>query len=385
MIAKTLAAAAVVALPLIGGFQEGGSKLVRVEQSLAAASTATAPLAADAGALASDANSLAANTQDSKKPGKFVVEYVRTEHSNAYDVQGPIGSLLENLNIASTWLGDTDAQKLSTVTVRAIGEHSIMVATPQEWFAPILDQIKRIDAELADTSGAEIQTFQYQIRHVSQNAVERALEPFRSTIQNASPRGSRGPVYTAASVTIVRDTGTVIVRDTEARIAEVQRVLERIDRPEAQVSLRYYLIRGYTTEQSAEDEGWQLSDLYTDHFLDPNMYVEDFLPSLRSLIPMVGVRLESFGVLQGDALAEKSFSDGVGNARFDLRMYPTAFDEQTGTLSVDQIDFQCVGFGASESSQQGFKTSAKLTPGRFTILGGVGAEPLFLVLHMSRM
>jgi hypothetical protein len=143
------------------------------------------------------------------------------------------------------------------------------------------------------------------------------------------------------------------------------------------VRLTYLLLRGYDARTLAA-EGLSDADLDMD-------LPKDLVQDLGSLVPVVGFRRMSFGVVQGNALAPKSFSDrfAFNTGSIDLEMRPVNFDEQSGALTLERIEFECT-FGKDGSSQS-FSTGARLAPDEYMVLGGVGSVPVFLVLRMTRL
>lgn len=328
---------------------------------LAGATPATSPGAGDP--------ILAAETQDVKRS----IAYFRPEHLEP----ATLSSAVRMLVLSGGALGDIrqGADMYEPLNIQVV-ENMLVVSALPDLLPDVVALMNDLDAQSAAMSGDaadadSVTTFQYQLRFASRTAVHEALTPFR----NKSPQ----QVQTGGDptgITIVPETGTVVVRETRAIIEEIRSVLEEIDQPQPQVRLTYYLVRGYS-EESMADHGYEHEDMNQG-------LPEGLVGDLGALLPLAGFRAESFGVLQGNALARREFRDSLPDANIQLRMYPTTFDRWTGTLGVDQIDFSYQSNRGSQGTKS-FTTSAQLTPGRYTVLGGVGAEPLFVVLQMTRM
>lgn len=313
-----------------------------------------------------------AETQEEPRPD---IAYFRPEHLHA----GILSQNAQQLIYSSGVLGDMNegSSRYRPVNTQVVDELLVVSALPK-YMPGVLSLLTELDEEAGKASETDddqrIVTFQYQLRHASRSSVERALQPFTNV---PMIQGPRGVIDQPPSITIVPDSGMVVVRATKAQVAEIERVLEDVDVPAPQIRLTYYLIRGYSEELMFE-HGYELEDM--------NRGVpEDLANDLMALLPVEGFRMESFGVLQGDALAERQFSDDFDNANMRLEMFPTTFDRQTGTLGVDQVQFSLFDRTVVGGGNKSFTTSAQLEPGRYTVLGGVGADPVFVVLKMTRM
>lgn len=289
-----------------------------------------------------------------------------------------LANLAQRLIYSSGVLGEIPNTMFQPVTFESL-EKTILVAAQSTLMPDVLGLLRDLDdgnTQAQKSSGDEatrVTTYQYRLRFASSSAVESVLRPF----MNVRLLGAQGHQMPDAptGITIEYETGTVVVRETTAMIAEIRRVIEQIDQPEPQVRMTYYLVRG-VDDAVMEAEGIDAEDL------DAGL-PKDLVRDLGALLPVRGFQPLSFGVLQGDALSPRDIRDTMATgATMSLTMSPTTYDRETGTLGVDDIRFEYAegGYGTKR-----FTTSAQLEPGRFTVLGGVGATPIFLVLHMQRM
>jgi hypothetical protein len=308
---------------------------------------------------------------------RFHVEYFRTDGVSAYELQQVASSLFNEGWVVSATIPGLEEHG---VVLQAVGSASIVVACVEESVPGVLELLTRLQAELRvsqEPFGAPLVTRQFQLRHVGRQVVDEALRPFMmANSQRAFPVGPNGE-FDAPSITVLDESGLVMVRDSAARIEEIAALLASIDRPAPQVRLTYLLLRGYDARTLAA-EGLSDADLDKD-------LPKDLVQDLGSLVPVVGFRRMSFGVVQGNALAPKSFSDrfAFNTGSIDLEMRPVNFDEQSGALTLERIEFECT-FGKDGSSQS-FSTGARLAPDEYMVLGGVGSVPVFLVLRMTRL
>jgi hypothetical protein len=306
-----------------------------------------------------------------EEPERPTIAYFRPQHLSASLLANNVQQLVYSGGV----LGDIDAgTEYLPVTMQVVEDLLVVSALPR-LMPGVLALLGDLDTEAgksADAAAADtrVTTFQYQLRYASDDAVRLALQPFQNF--GGLPNTASEP-----RITIVEETGTLVVRATAATVAEIRAVIEELDVPAPQVRLTYYLIRGYTAELM-DEEGLMPKDM--------NVGVPaDLVSDLSALLPVEGFRMMSFGVLQGDALARREFSDEYGDTSMSLRMYPTTFDRQTGTLGLSQVEFSMSNANVPSNASKGFTTSAQLQPGRYTVLGWVGADPVFVVLQLSRM
>jgi hypothetical protein len=307
----------------------------------------------------------------------FRIEYFRTDRVSAYELQAVASGILgQGWPVSSAIPGLEDYP----AALQAVGDASIVVACTDEAMPGVLALLERLEEELRASTVATpepLLTRQFQLRHVGRDTIDSVLRPFRSVSPVPVAMYPDGTTAELPSVTILDQTNIVIVRDTQARIAEIGALLESVDRPAPQVRTTYMLLRGYD-ERTLAAEGLSASDL------DQNL-PKDLVQDLGSLVPVVGFRRMSFGVVQGNALAPKVFSDRFAFAEgsIQLELRPVNFDEVTGALNIERIDFDCVFQG--DGSSQSFETGALLVPDEYMVLGGVGNVPVFLVLRMTRL
>jgi len=300
------------------------------------------------------------------------IEYFRTDGVSARELE----------NVAHGIFRATVPPGVPTPSpvLQAVGNASIVGASAEESMPVVLGFLERLQVELRasqEPTRAPLVTRQFQLRHVGRGTVEEVLMPYRQAAAAPLAMYPDGTTAEWPSITVLDGSGIVIARDTEARLAEIGALLERVDRPAAQVRLSYMLLRGYD-QRTLEAEGLTTSDLDQD-------LPQDLVRDLGALVPVLGFRRMSFGVVQGNALAPKQFSDrfAYGGGSIELQLRPVNFDEGTGALNVERIDFDC--YFERDGSSQSFETGARLVPDEYMVLGGVGNVPVFLVLRMTRL
>ncbi|QDU83420.1 Bacterial type II/III secretion system short domain protein [Planctomycetes bacterium Pla163] len=318
-------------------------------------------------------------TQDQEAVDEVSVAYFQPQNMDA----GRLSSLAQRLIFSAGVVGDVQGSGMfQAVTFETLGS-TILVAAEADLMERVLGLLRDLDDGDTTARGdgsndaTRVTTFQYRLRFASPGVAEVALRPFMNF--GARTQGFGSVPDAPTSVTIEYETGSVIVRETVPMIAEIRRVLEQIDQPEPQVRMTYYLVRGVDAE-TMESEGIESADL------DQGLPA-DLVRDLGAILPVEGFQTLSFGVLQGDAMAERQVTDTLADgSQFMLGLQPTTFDRESGVLGLEQMNFE---FNQQRSTggfdMKRFRTSAQLEPGRFTVLGGVGATPVFLVLHMQRM
>lgn len=305
------------------------------------------------------------------------IEYFRTEGVSARELENVAHGMLAQGVFAATVPPGTPTP---SPVLQAVGNASIVVACAEESMPVVLGFLERLQVELRasqDPVREPLVTRQFQLRHVGRDTVEEVLRPYRQAAAAPLAMYPDGTTAEWPSITVLDGSGLVIARDTEARLAEIGALLESVDRPAAQVRLSYMLLRGYD-QRTLEAEGLTSSDLDQD-------LPQDLVRDLGALVPVLGFRRMSFGVVQGNALSPKQFSDrfAYGGGKIELQVRPVNFDERTGELNVERIDFDC--YFERDGSSQSFETGARLVPDEYMVLGGVGNVPVFLVLRMTRL
>ena len=93
--------------------------------------------------------------------------------------------------------------------------------------------------------------------------------------------------------------------------------------------------------------------------------------------------LVSFGMVRSDVTAEMGMTDSVGSAEYQMLLQPDTYDSEARRLTLSSCRFDITRVEGTSRTTRKFATSASLVADEYTVLGGVGADADFLVLHMS--
>ncbi len=232
----------------------------------------------------------------------------------------------------------------------------------------LLPELEATLAQLVEVTAAPpetrepLQVIEYRPRHEAVSSLLRALEPFARRIANNSDDSGLGTTA-VSNVTMLPEAGVLVLRDTAARLAEMQNLLARIDVPAPQVMLTCLLIQDVPEADGADATAGLPGDLVAD---------------LRQLLPIhglarVGQAALRIAVVPGSKVSLTGKLESGQN--FELRLEPTGYDREKGSLSVTQCTLRL-------DEDALFTTSAVLAAGEHTVLGASGKQPLFVVLRV---
>lgn len=209
-------------------------------------------------------------------------------------------------------------------------------------------ELDRESASRAQTAGSYV-TRTYTPRFVTLDLLDRALQPFVRQILVGDEW--------APNVTSVRDRGLLVLRDEQACLDEMLALLASLDVPERQVRLTCWLVSGVTNAGN-----------------DPSL-PKELVQDLGKLMPGMGFQARGFAMLNTTASVERPRSVQL-ESDSSFQFLPSAYDGETGTLTVASCALQSGG-------RELFSTSAVFRGGEFTVVGAVGADPVFLVVRVT--
>lgn len=276
------------------------------------------------------------------------------EYSNSYD-------LAETLNrLFGEGLVSADVQSRN---VRAVPlDSAIVVSGPKPHIDQALALLKQLDETARRETRVEgLLVRQYALKHLTMDDARVALRPLSRQIQQFDRIGM---TVSSDNISYIQSRGAVVVHDTESRIEEIFTLLERLDVPRQQVLLRSYLIRG------------------VDGGDDPRV-PREVTESLQQLVPYTQFELVSFAMLRSDVTADMGMTDSTAVAEYRMQLDPEAYDVESRRLNFASCRFDITRTEGTAHMSRQFVTSASLTADEYTVLGGVGADADFLVLHMT--
>lgn len=245
--------------------------------------------------------------------------------------------------------------------------NTVVLRVPPEEERETLELAARLDASFAS---GEPGTPRYVIlrrrpRYLSQEDIHRALQPFQRPID---VRGPNGAVSRNVNTSILTD-GTLVFRGSRAEVEEVAELLDGLDVAPRQVLFTCYLARGVgeTPEEPTLPE--ELTD------------------DLAELVPFVAFEALATngarGSARGAVTLSSEFPDGGG---YELSLRSSAYDEAARALTLDSVEVQLHRpLPDGRLLTQSIRTGTTLVEGEYTVLGMVGAEPVFVVLRVSAL
>lgn len=170
------------------------------------------------------------------------------------------------------------------------------------------------------------------------------------------------------NVSFVQDRGTIILRDTEAQVGEMSRLLHSLDVPKAQV-----LITCTVVEAADRSEN------------DTNL-PQDLVKDLAELTGRQSFRTVTMGMVRTAVRSDRSVEinmNGANNVEIKLTLKAAAYDDKTEVLTLDAVQFSMVTpLSSGGRTLQSFSTSTVLPSKSYTVIGAAGSQPIFVVLRM---
>jgi hypothetical protein len=159
----------------------------------------------------------------------------------------------------------------------------------------------------------------------------------------------------------------LLVHENPERLAEIRARLATVDVPVPQATFSYLIVRGHRTGAAGDASSGLPDELTRD---------------LQAMIPVQRLELVASGVLRASLQSDFGIeTDFDVNTRFELRARPSAFDRESGELTLHECRFRATT--RDPQSDQGFETALSLRPGEYTVIGSTGSDPLFVVLRMQ--
>jgi len=172
------------------------------------------------------------------------------------------------------------------------------------------------------------------------------------------------------SVSFVKERNLVILRDEPAAVADLLELLQRIDVPQPEIQLQCILL------MPGKEQG------------PGPVLPEELRRELKTLVPRydfqsVGFALLRTGVNPGTRI--RALLGDVDDQSYELSFRPTAFDAESGSLSVEYCSLVRSLTGTTDPPRQSiFSTSMMMRGDEYTVLGASGAEPVFVVVRVER-
>ena len=335
--------------------------------------TNTSPLQ-DGGGPTTPGSPSASGSQPAEEPS---VHFYTTRNVDAYELadiaENLYGRLVDKLDDAGQVTG-------GTYNVQVLGDARLVIFDTDERAKAILELCKKIDVLEEDLDELErlealvpvLKSMEYSPRYLSTSDLMGALRPFER--QLATEPTSRGAVTSVGglsmNISMLEQTGSLIIRDTAAALAEISTLLDTIDKPSPQVQLVCYVLRG--SKESSDDSGQDSHSIPT-----------EITDNLKRLVPYSSFDLASMGVLRMSTSASRQSNSlrmpGKSEV-FEMRLRVGAFDHKDGVLSLDNFEMMKREPMGQENL---FATSTSVNAGEYAVMGASGADPVFVVLHFE--
>lgn len=308
-----------------------------------------------------------AQDAEEANPHQLIIDYFYPKNMKPRDLQGTIRQLGNDGSMQhKTWRGE-DNFVYSDPIFLEYGDGLLVKDTRVE-MPNTLMLLNELDANFREEErrrpeAEPTQLFQYVVTHVGIDSVRMALNNLFMGGQARAGGGGLAP----PKFSFVEEKNLVIFKGTAAQNQEAKDILLSLDVPMPRVMLSCYLISGSSAEGG-----------------DPRVPA-DLAKDLSSLVPYTGFQLLSSAILPSDTTGQIELTVQLegGKGGFDLRMDPVAYDKSTGTLALGSVEFELDLIKDKTRERKAFQTSTSLRQGEYTVLGAVGADPVFVVMKLS--
>lgn len=227
---------------------------------------------------------------------------------------------------------------------------------------PLLTQLDRASkAEPVARPMEVLARLEYTPRYVSLRALSTASESYRRTVVDEN-QGINNFSWSEES-------NTVIVRDEDLRLKEIQELFTQLDVPEPQVMLTCYLVQGTMSHEERQGLPPELGE------------------HMGKLVPGMGFELAGFAMLRtsvgrGQGITMQLRAEGANISGYQLDLRPMAYAAATGTLSVSECS---LGKSADGKRRLLFSADTLMRADEYTVLGASGEEPVFAVVRLAAL
>jgi hypothetical protein len=326
-----------------------------------------APSAPLAHAPAQDADETAA--QSAEPPlvsvAELVLEHYEPLHVDPHELAHSVQSMIGRHFYVRERGGYHASEPIEDVSVLG---GSLVIYDTAEYAARVLATCRALDVapreEAPEPPGEAAEILRYRPRYVSLPA---ALSTLRRFVE--FPVGS--------GLDALQEQNVLVITGTPNVLASTLATLAQIDVPRDQIVLSCYLVRALAkgAGEPAPEEGRLPQDLVDD---------------LGRLVPQFRFELYGFALLQTAVPSSDVLQihiDTRSAVGYELSFLPAAFDTESATLSVERctlVRVRSAGDGASQRLHETvFTTSTVFRGGEYTVIGGTGSDPVFLVVRVS--
>ncbi len=244
------------------------------------------------------------------------------------------------------------------------------------------------------SKGSKRTTREFRPRHVPLELLQQALQPFQRFL-------AVGPSEQRTNFNWIVPANLLLVEETAERLEEIAALIERIDRPAPQLQVTALILQssplGTTPGGAAGDLPGELYEALATIAPSAEFSVLSSAVLRCTVRPDRRCRLSSSEALNTSGAnatpvpdpAHLSGLSQAGNpSRWDLSFVPAAFDVEDGVLELSKCTFelqrgQSRTAPASGTANQSFETEFSAALGEWTVIGAVGAQPVFVALRLD--
>jgi hypothetical protein len=286
------------------------------------------------------------------------IEYYTPAHIGTYELQEIVGGMVGRTFYLSE-RGGYSGDSIDNMSI--VGEAILLYDTP-EYLERMRETFAAVDRPVESEKRAVDDpwlTFHYTPRYLSMADLYSLAE---SLTNNISVAGERR---------------ILVVHDRTSVIQEIETLLAKVDVPEDQILVTAYLVRGWDPVVRAEAPGDGGPPLPA-----------DLASHLGALVPGIEFEVAGFAMLQSAAVPRSDLDlklrlTGSGPTEdYYLSFAPTAYDRQTGSLSVESCE---LAQNTNAGPRVVFSTNTVFGGAKYTVLGATGAKPIFVVVRLAQV
>lgn len=245
--------------------------------------------------------------------------------------------------------------------LHAVGQ-AILIYDVKEAVESVKAALEAMDlAHRGSASTTELHAWEYTPKHLSLADVQIALKSYHRNIQVSADQYS-------VNISFLQGRGSITVRDTPAQIAEIQSLLERIDVPQRQAVITIHLLK--------PADGDEVSNLPA-----------NLARNLSKLTAYERFTIFATASIRTAARTRKpvQLSMDVGeSSECMFSLQPGGFDQKNDKLNLESVRFDLTTHNVKgAATRRSFTTSTSIDVGEFVVLGGVGADPTYVVLQLT--
>ncbi|MBL8842951.1 MAG: hypothetical protein JNL90_15640 [Planctomycetes bacterium] len=232
-------------------------------------------------------------------------------------------------------------------------------------------------------------TREFRPRHVPLALLQQALQPFeRFLVVGINEQRPNFNWIVPANL--------LLVEEKAERLEEIATLIERIDRPAPQLQVTALILQSNplgTAAGGTADLPGELGEALALMAPSAEFSVLSSAVLRCTVRPDRRCRLSSSEDLSKSVASEPAahragLPPASNPSRWELSFAPAAFDAEHGTLELSQCNFelqraQSHGAQASSSANQSFETEFTAAIGEWTVIGAVGAQPVFVALRLD--